>query len=382
MKKVLVLASVASMIDKFNMDNISILKKLGYQVDVACNFKNGSITSQERVDEFRAELESDNIKTYHINIPRQITAVADIIKSYKYVKNLVNHEQYQIVHCHSPIGGIITRLACRKARKKGTKVVYTAHGFHFFTGAPKLNWLIFYPAEKLCARFTDVLITINQEDYNRAKKKFKARRTEYVPGIGIHTKEYLDKKNSTPLKRKNFNINDDDFIITCAGQLSKRKNHQLVIKAMALLKNPKLKFLLIGFGEKEEELKALINSNHLENSVIMTGYRSDVIDIFSIADAFVFPSLQEGLPVALMEAMSVGLPVVCTNIRGNSDLIKNGFGGYLTATDDTSSFAKSLDKLINDPKLCKKMGQINIETMKNFDTEHVNNVMEEIYKSI
>lgn len=376
------LASVASMIDKFNMDNISILKKLGYQVEVACNFENGSITSQERVNEFRAELEADGIKTYHVNIPRQITAISHIIKSYKYVKNLVNHEQYQIVHCHSPIGGIITRLACRKARKKGTKVVYTAHGFHFFTGAPKLNWLIFYPAEKFCAKFTDVLITINQEDYNRAQKKFKAKCVEYVPGIGIHTKEYFEKKNSTTLTREDFNINNTDFIITCAGQLSKRKNHKLVINAMAQLKNPKLKFILIGFGEKEEELKSLINNNHLENNVIMTGYRNDVIDIFSIADAFVFPSLQEGLPVALMEAMSVGLPVVCTKIRGNTDLIKNDKGGYLTDTFDALTFAKALDKLINNPMLCKKMGKTNIETMKKFDTQNVNKIMEEIYKSI
>lgn len=170
-KRALQLASVASMIDLFNTDNINILRLHGYTVDVATNFKKGSITSQDRVDEYRNELKDQGIGTYQIPIPRSIKKINNIIKSYKLVKKLVEEKEYQIVHCHSPIGGVICRLACKKSRKVfGTKVIYTAHGFHFFAGASKLAWVLYYPVEKWCSKYTDILITINQEDFYNAKK--------------------------------------------------------------------------------------------------------------------------------------------------------------------------------------------------------------------
>lgn len=176
------LASVASMIDQFNMKNISLLKELGYGVDVACNFEIGSTSSQERVLVFKEELKELGVGVIHLPIPRKISAIGDIYKSYKMVKKLVEKEEYQIVHCHSPIGGVITRLACRKQRKKGLKVIYTAHGFHFFSGAPWKNWLVFYPIEKWMARYTDVLITICKEDFNRARSKMQAKKLYILQG--------------------------------------------------------------------------------------------------------------------------------------------------------------------------------------------------------
>ena len=168
--KALMLASVASMIDQFNMENIGLLQSMGYQVDVACNFLHGSTSSKERVEAFQKELSEKQIRSIYVPIPRKISAWKDIVESYRQVKKLVEEEEYQLVHCHSPIGGAIARLACRKQRKKGLRVIYTAHGFHFYTGAPKKNWMIFYPIEKWLSKYTDVLITICKEDYNRAKK--------------------------------------------------------------------------------------------------------------------------------------------------------------------------------------------------------------------
>lgn len=159
---VLMLASVASMIDLFNADNMNILEKLGCRIDVAANFSKGSITSQERVAAYRRELEVRGINVYNTPIPRSIFKIGDIINSYKQIRKLTKEKHYRIVHCHSPIGGVVARFACRKARKTGRKVIYTAHGFHFFKGASLINWLIFYPIERLCSHFTDVLITINQ----------------------------------------------------------------------------------------------------------------------------------------------------------------------------------------------------------------------------
>ena len=265
-KRALQLASVASMIDLFNADNIKILHLLGYKVDVATNFKEGSITSQARVNEYRNELKEQGIETYQIPIPRSIKKITNIIMSYKLVKKIVEENEYHIVHCHSPIGGVICRLACRKIRKKcGTKVIYTAHGFHFFEGASKGAWLLYYPIEKWCSRYTDVLITINQEDLNNAKK-MNAVKVEYVPGIGVHTEEIRNLVVDKKAIRLGFGFSDDDFVFMSTGQVSVRKNHELVIKALSKLKDDKIKYLIVGFGEEEERLKKMVQELQLVQS--------------------------------------------------------------------------------------------------------------------
>lgn len=376
MKRALVLASVASMIDLFNKDNLLVLEELGVKIDVCSNFQNGSITSQERVNEYRHELTERGIEVIDLPCPRSIGKIGDIVRSYKLVKKLTEERHYRIVHCHSPIGGVIARLACRKVRKEGTKVVYTAHGFHFFKGSSLASWLIFYPIERLCTWLTDVLIVINQEDYKRAKA-WNTCRVELVNGIGVHTQEFLDEKVDRKAYRKELGFGDDDFVFMSTGQVSVRKNHEVIIRAMAEIKNPKVKYLLVGFGELEERHKALVNELGIEDRVVFAGYRGDVKRLLHAVDGFAFPSLQEGLPVALMEAMAVGLPIVCSRIRGNVDLIENGKGGYLYDCHDVKGFAEGMEKIVSGEG--SEMGKINIETMKNFDIEAVNNQMRELY---
>ena len=201
MKRALMLASVASMIDQFNMGNINILKEMGYQVDVACNFEFGSSTSQERVNIFRQELIQNNIKPYHLPIPRDIKKLKKMFISYNLVKKIINQNNYDIIHCHSPIGGVIARLANRNSRNKGTKMIYTAHGFHFYKGAPLKNWLIYYPVERLLAKYTDVLIAINKEDFQSATSLLKVKRVEYLPGVGIDIDKFNGIEVDKELKR-------------------------------------------------------------------------------------------------------------------------------------------------------------------------------------
>lgn len=375
--RVLMLASVASMIDLFNMENIRILQSLGCIVDVSANFQNGSITSQERVDEFKKELEANGIEVIDTPIPRSIFSLMKTFNSYRMVKKLVEERHYRIVHCHSPIGGVVARLACRKARKNGTKVVYTGHGLHFFKGAPLKNWLLFYPIERLCAKITDVLIAINKEDYQR-EKSWKECEVEYVPGIGVDTKAFQKDILNKSERRKEFGFKDDDFVFMSTGQISVRKNHEVVIRALAQVNNEKVKYLIVGFGELEVKLKQLTQELGLEKRVVYAGYRGDVKDLLHIVDAFVFPSLQEGLPVALMEAMAVGLPVVCSRIRGNVDLVVDGEGGFLYECKDVDGFAEGITKIVNGDNY--KMGLINKEVMKRFDKEEVNSCMTQLYK--
>ena len=215
MKKMLMLASVVSMIDQFNMSNIDILKKQGYEVHVAANFEYGNTSSKQRVEEFKKELTELNVQYYNIDFSRKITNILANIKAYKQIKDLMLKNKYEFVHCHSPIGGVCGRLAAHSAN---TPVIYTAHGFHFFKRAPLKNWMLYYPVEKLLAHYTDVLITINKEDYARAQN-FKAKKVEYVPGIGVDIKKFSEIIVDKLAKRKELGIPENAFLILSVGEL-------------------------------------------------------------------------------------------------------------------------------------------------------------------
>lgn len=378
--KVLMLASVASMIDLFNKTTIAVLEEAGCLVDIAANFQFGSITSQIRVDEYKAELQDCGKNVYDIPIPRSVLDIKNIIRSYRLLVTLSNEKHYDIVHVHSPIGGILGRLAFRKSRRTGTKVMYTAHGFHFYIGAPFLNWILFYPLEKWCSRYTDVLITINQEDYLRSKS-FYALRNEFVPGIGINVDKISKTEVNKNQLRNSLGLRDDDFVVMSTGQLSVRKNHQVIIRAISRLHNPKIKYLIVGFGELEDMLRTLAIDMGIEKQVIFAGYRSNVNELLHIADAFALPSLQEGLSVALMEAMAAGLPVVCSKIRGNVDLIEDCKGGFLYDVYDEKGFAEGI-KMLYDSRLDKTMGLLNLERARCCDATLVANKMERIYRAV
>lgn len=378
MKKALMLASVASMIDQFNMDNIRLLQELDFQVDVVTNFENGSTTSQQRVNEVRDALESSGVNTIHMPIPREITDIKGIISSYKDVKKLCEKNQYDLLHCHSPIGSVVARLGAKKSRKKyGTKVIYTAHGFHFYKGAPLLNWLMFFPIEWLCSFVTDTIITINKEDHERAKKLMHAKRIVYVPGIGIDTKKIngvtVDKKE----KFSEFGIKDE-IVFLSVGELNKNKNQEVIIKALSKLDTP-FKYILCGRGDRKKHLERLAEQCGIRDKVIFAGYRTDINELLKCADVFCFPSYREGLSVALMEAMAAGMPCVVSKIRGNVDLIENGINGFLCDPSSEDEFAIALGKLANDIELRDRMKEVNYRIIAGFDRAKIIYIMKAIY---
>lgn len=377
MKKALMMAHVASMIDLFNMDNIHILQDMGYKVDVACNFESGSVTSQDRVNEFKQELISQGINVYHIPVPRSITAISNIIESYRILKRLINNNHYEIVHCQSPIGGVIARLACKKARKHGTKVIYVAHGFHFYKGASVKNWILYYPIEKYCARYTDCLITMNKEDYNIAIKKMKkANLIKYIPGVGINLQEISNINVDKDSKRKELGIPVDSTVIVSVGELNKNKNHEVIIRALSKINNLDIHYIICGKGPLKDYLIKLSKELHLDGNIHILGYRKDVIEILKASDIFAFPSIREGLSVSLMEAMAAGLPVVCSEIRGNADLIRKGENGYLFKPHNINEISITISKVINNRK---NFGDINIQIAKKHDVDVANNIMKNIY---
>lgn len=381
MKKALMVASVASMIDQFNMRNIAILEQLGYQVEVAANFFQGSNTSSQRVAEFQEELTAAGRVYHQVDIPRSILKVGSILRALRQLKTLCRQEQYDLIHCHSPIGGVVARLAAGKSRKKGAKVIYTAHGFHFYKGASLKNWLLFYPMEKLCARMTDLLITINQEDYTLAKRKMKAAKVTYVPGIGVDTAAFSGEEDVAALKAE-LGLNPTDKVILSVGELSRRKNHKVILEAIARLSCPAAHYFICGIGPEEENLRNLAKQLGMEKQLHLLGFRRDIAKLLALADVYAFPSLQEGLPVALMEAMAAGKAVACSGIRGNLDLVEDGFGGEVRSSDDVDGFCNAIGRLLSTPSIAEKMGDYNRRRIKDFDCAVVDAQMKTLYQEI
>lgn len=306
MKRVLVVATVLKKhIVQFHIPTIRMLKDMGWQVDVAA------------ANDYDGEYDVSFCDNYY-DIPFGRSPLSKTNRAaYKQLKQLIDEGQYDVVHCHTPMGGFLTRLAAREVRKKGTKVFYTAHGFHFYKGAPLINWIIYYPVEKYCSRLTDTLITIVKEDYEFAKKHMHSRNIEYIPGIGIDVEKF---KNVEPLCKKN----PEQYRILSVGELVKNKNHISVIKALKLLNRRDIEYYIAGEGELREELQKQAEEI-LPGQVHFLGYRNDLPQIYKSADLFIHPSFREGMPVALMEAMAAGVPCIASDIRGNRDLLNKNF---------------------------------------------------------
>ena len=377
MKNALMYTHVASMTKLFNMDNIKILQNQGYKVDVACNFKFGNSISDEELEKFKEQLRNMNVDYYDIPVPRKLSDVKNLYISYKKTKELINKNGYELIHCHSPIGAFICRIANRHSKYYlSNKMIYTAHGFHFFKGNIFLKNFIFKNVEKYGARYTDILITINKEDYHAAKK-FTLKNNghvEYVPGIGIDLNMINEMKGDKKELCNQFNIPSDAILMLSVGEINSNKNHSAVIECMDQLPN-NVHYVICGQGPLEETYIEKAKEMGISNRLHLLGYRSDVINIMKSCDLFVFPSKREGLSVALMEAMACGLPCIVSDIRGNIDLIKNGENGYL------SDFK-------GDFKVCVKLSLDNLteisiknkEDCKKYSKENINKLMDRIYK--
>lgn len=380
MKKALMNASVASMIYKFNMNNIEILEKLGYQVDVACNFGKENPISQEQIDDFKSILRKKNIKVIETICPRNIFALRKLVKAYKQMKRIADKGNYDLVHTQSPIGGAVCRLAFRKARKRGTRVIYTAHGFHFYKGAPKKNWMVFYPIEKFLSYWTDILITINQEDYELAKKKFHAKGVKRIPGVGANTQKFKPITDKSMIEEKliQIGIPKDAYMILSVGELNDNKNHQLVLRSIAELGNKAVHYVLVGVGVNRTMLEELATALNISEQVHFLGYRTDINSLDNCADVFAFPSQREGLGMAALEALACGTPVIGMNTRGIREYVIEGETGYLFE-NDVESCKKALENVLGKKK---EMRQKCLEVAQAFSRQETDRIMVHLYSDI
>lgn len=365
--KILYVATISRTIHAFLVPHIEMLVQKGHKVDIVCNMVT---TADDRLLKMGCRYFNMDFQRSPLNKKN--------IAAYKRLKKLIREERYDLVHTHTPVASACVRLACKNLST--VKVFYTAHGFHFYKGAPLKNWLLYYPIEWFFSRYTDLIITINNEDYARACKSLKAKDTIYVPGVGIDIDKVNNVDSDAKAKKAEIGIPENDSVILSVGELNENKNHSTVIRAVAQLKKSTVTYVICGEGELEPQLNELIEHCGLMDKIKLLGRRTDVFEIYKIADLFVHPSFREGLPVSLMEAMAAGLPCVVSNTRGNIDLLTNGNGGYVRQPGDIGGFASAIETILADKQSSEIMGKQNQEALKRFDISAVLSEMARIYE--
>ena len=337
----------------------------GHQVDVACKI--------EKAIDIRIFKWGCNV----LDIPFSRSPIRkDNITAYKILRKTLEGGKYDIVHTHTPIASVITRLLCKDI--PNIRVIYTAHGFHFFNGAPMVNWLIYYPIERHLSKFTDTIITINNEDYNRAKTSFGAKRVEYIPGVGIDVKKFQNLSIDKIQKRKEIGVPEDSFVLLSVGELNKNKNHEVVIKAIEKINNNKIHYVICGEGPLEGHLRELSQKLKLSNNVHLIGFRYDIPEIYKASDLFLFPSLREGLGIAAIEAMASGLPIITSNVHGINDYSINGITGYSVRPLDINGLADSIKNLFQDYDMRSIISNNNIQTSNKYELSNTIKVLKGI----
>ena len=360
MAKRILITSTDAMMKQFLEPHVLNLVEHGFEVEIACS---------EVLNRFREVQEDlgDMIPVHHLSLQRSPLAFSAHRKGYQELKDIIRAGHFDLIWTNEPVMSVVTRLAAQDARKEGTTVMYMVHGYHFFRGAPALNWMLYYPIEKLMAPKADVICTINREDYARAQK-MPVKDVEYIHGVGINTAR-LHKTGQTDI-RKELGLPDRSFLVLSVGELNKNKNQQVILKAIAELHDSDIHYLLCGKGDQREALEKLASELGLAERTHFLGYRMDVVDICSQADVFAMPSKREGLPVASLEAMYSGLPIVNSSIRGLADVTENGKTGYVYSYNDVHGFAEGIRKLKEDPEERRRIKAYNPESIRPYYLEN------------
>ena len=368
MKKVLYVTTVSRTINAFLIPHINMLLDNGYEVHCACSI-------DKPVDK---ELQRRGVKIFEVPFSRNPLGIGNI-KAFIKLEELQRINDYDIVHVHTPIAAIYGRLL--KLNFPSLRIIYTAHGYHFLKGGSKLGWILYYPIEKIMAKFTDVTININKEDYEITKEKLKPKKCYLLNGVGLDLDKYK-KLSSKEIqeKRKEFGLKDKDFVVLMVAEINKNKNHIQLINAMDILKDkyPNIKVLCIGDGTLKESLEKQIISRNLQNNIFVLGYRLDVNKLINISDIGMLLSRREGLPRNIMEFMACGRKVIATDIRGCRDLICDETIGTLVNVDDYESTAKAIEKyyILND-----KSFEVS-EEIRKYDIESINSELLKIYEDV
>lgn len=370
MSKILFISNIAKRVGSFSVASIEAAHRNGLDFYMAANWTSAT-EEQLREDEHKY-----NVKIINIDLARSPYSPKNIT-AYKQLVEFIKKENIDYIHCNTPVGGLLGRLAGKKCKVK--KVIYQAHGFHFYKGAPLKNWLIYYPIERWLAHYTDALITINKEDYERAQgfKLRKNGKVYYVPGVGIDLSQYELPESTREIKREELGLKETDVALISMGDLIERKNYPIAIEAIAKANNSNLQYFICGKGAEEEKLQKMAEDLGVKDQIHFLGYRTDIKELLKAADIFLFTSKQEGLARSLMEAMASGLPCVASKIRGNTDLIENTECGYLCSCVD--EYTVAINKVTDSLMVREEMGKSSLQRIKQFEMQVVIDNLVDLY---
>lgn len=381
MKKVLIVASVISFIEWFNKENVDFLRSdMGCEVHIACNFEYMLDTDEARTKLYIDKLDNDGVIRHNVCFDRSPFGKRNL-KAYKELKSIINSNRFDLIHCHTPTASVMTRLASRKMRKRGSVVMYTCHGFHFHNTSPKKNWILYYPVERLLSRYCDYLVTINKEDYSRAQT-FKTKNIRYIPGVGVDINRIKNAVVDKHDYKKKIGLPSDSIMLLSVGELIERKNHEVIIRALGKIKRNDIYYVICGKGPLREHLEKCAVECGVGERVVFLGFRKDIPELCNAADISAFPSKIEGLGLAGIEAMAAGVPLVSSNVHGILDYVIDGKTGYACAPDDVTAFALAIDRLAAAPSLRDEMHENCIKAVEPFELTNALNEMWSIYREI
>lgn len=373
MKKALLFAPMSSVHERFNIANINALKDLGAEIHLLANF-----SSDEHSKEYKKKCIGEKIVVHEMPFSRH--SLKSNLHFIKQIKKLLILENFDIVHAHTETGGILLRLAM--SANINTKYIYTAHGMSFYKGSSLKSQIIYKPIERFICKKMDINLAINQEEFYYLKK-WKPCAAYFVHGAGFDMEAITNVQINVEKKKSELGIPLDRKLILSVGELNDNKNHIVILKAISEMKEEDRPYLLIcGEGEKRNELISFANSFSYEDKLFLPGYRYDMPEIFHIADLFVFPSYHEGLSFALMQAMAAKLPVICSRIRGNIDLIDEKLGGFYCDSKQSKSLAKQIKSILDDERVTESFRYYNQKKVVLFSQSHVKDELLKLYASL
>ena len=385
MKTALIITTVSGFLLKFEKNNVRLLQELGYSVHYAANLNEPHYLYDPQ------ELSDLGVTAHHIDIAKSPFMVATNLSALKTVVRLINELDVELIHCHTPVGGLIGRLAAPLSRKKNLRVIYTAHGFHFYQGASLVHNQIYRSIESFLARFTDALILINAEDYQSAQSfRLKPGGNVYqIPGVGLDLTRFHPVSSAEKARlRQKYGFSDDVFLMLSVGELNENKNQLVILDVLTqMLKHvpdPDLvHYAICGDGFFRDKIKEQICQKGLERHATMYGYCVDVRDYVAMADVVVFPSRREGLGMAALEALAMGVPVVASDNRGSREYMQPGINGYICSCDDVEAYVRSIYRIFQmSPTERGAMGAAARASVERFGISHTHTIMQNIYQEI
>lgn len=360
-KKALVVAALSGFF-MFLEDDIRILQEHGYEVMCAANMRDPVTEDSMRI------FNQLGVKFVQIDFSSNKVCTWNNVRAYAQIRHLLRNERFSVIHCHTPFPGVIVRIAATKYRRMDKcKVLYTTHGFYFHKGSTKKTWMVFYTVEKFMSAFSDAIITINNEDYANAKRMF-CHHVYKVNGMGLDYQRYQNVQIDRTQYRMSLGISDNELMIVAIGELSKRKNHQVIVDAIKKSKLPNVCFAICGKAiEGSGTYDELLAKAKRENvKLLFLGHRHDIPQICNCADIGVIPSTREGLGMSGLELLASGVPLLASKVHGINDYAIEGITAYTAEPFDSDKFAKGLIAL-SDKRVREKMKTACKEMAKTFD---------------